>query len=110
MVIMNFFIIIINVNFDNEIFYGRVKEILDLKEELLVKLNNKEGLSLVVLWNVVIREEMEVKVKVVGVLFIENEDIRSLREFIIYGLKGLLVYMKYVNVLGYEDENICVFM
>jgi hydroxylamine reductase len=53
---------------------------------------------------------MEAKAETVGVLATENEDIRSLRELITYGLKGLSAYMKHANALGYEDENICAFM
>ena len=53
---------------------------------------------------------MEAKAGSVGVLATENEDIRSLRELITYGLKGLSAYMKHANALGYEDEAICAFM
>ncbi|MBC2478620.1 hydroxylamine reductase, partial [Clostridium beijerinckii] len=101
---------ITNANFDKEVFYGRVKETLRLKEELLAKLNNKENLSGAALYTAETREDMEVKAETVGVLATENEDIRSLRELITYGLKGLSAYMKHANALGYEDENICAFM
>ena len=53
---------------------------------------------------------MEAKAGSVGVLATQNADIRSLRELITYGLKGLSAYMKHANALGYEDENICAFM
>ena len=53
---------------------------------------------------------MEAKAETVGVLATENEDIRSLRELITYGLKGISAYMKHANVLGYQDEAICAFM
>lgn len=46
----------------------------------------------------------------VGVLATQNEDIRSLRELITYGLKGLSAYMKHAAALGYEDEKIYTFM
>ena len=49
-VTMNLFTTITNANFDNEIFYGRIKETLSLKEELLAKLANKENLSEAALW------------------------------------------------------------
>ena len=42
----------------------------------------------------------------VGVLATKDEDIRSLRELIIYGLKGMSAYMKHANALGYNDEEI----
>ena len=109
-VTMNLFTTITNANFDKEVFYGRVKDTLRIKEELLVKLSNKESLSSAALWNTESRDEMEAKAETVGVLATENEDIRSLRELITYGLKGLSAYMKHANALGYEDENICAFM
>lgn len=110
MVTMNLFTTITNANFDKEVFYGRVRETLKLKEELLAKLNNKENLSGAALFNAESRSEMEAKAETVGVLATENEDIRSLRELITYGLKGLSAYMKHANVLGYQNENICAFM
>ncbi|WP_315077574.1 hydroxylamine reductase [uncultured Clostridium sp.] len=110
MVTMNLFTTITNANFDNEIFYLRVKETIDLKEELLSKLSNKDNLSEAALFVCETREEMEAKAPKIGVLATENEDIRSLRELIIYGLKGLSAYMKHANALGYDDENISEFM
>ena len=50
------------------------------------------------------------KAPTVGVLATENEDVRSLRELIIYGIKGLSAYMKHANALGYDDEAINAFM
>jgi hydroxylamine reductase len=109
-VTMNLFTTITNANFDKEVFYGRVKETLNIKEELLAKLSNKESLSSAALWKTESRIDMEAKAGAVGVLATENEDIRSLRELITYGLKGLSAYMKHANALGYEDEAICAFM
>lgn len=109
-VTMNLFTTITNANFDKEVFHGRVKDTLKLKEELLGKLSNKENLSGAALYTAETRSEMEAKAETVGVLATENEDIRSLRELITYGLKGLSAYMKHANALGYEDENICAFM
>ncbi|NFG39842.1 hydroxylamine reductase [Clostridium botulinum] len=110
MVTMNLFTTITNANFDNEIFYLRVKETIDLKEELLSKLSNKANLSEAALFVCETKAEMEAKAPKIGVLATENEDIRSLRELIIYGLKGLSAYMKHANALGYDDENISKFM
>ncbi len=109
-VTMNLFTTITNANFDKDVFYVRVKETLTLKEELLAKLSNKESLSSAALYNATTKEEMEAKAGSVGVLATENEDIRSLRELITYGLKGISAYMKHANVLGYQDEAICAFM
>ena len=107
---INLFTTITNANFDDEIFYDRVKRVLEIKEELLAKLSNKDGLSEAALWTATTREEYDSKSKVVGVLATENEDIRSLRELIIYGLKGLSAYMKHANELSYDNEEVSAFM
>ena len=110
LITINLFTTITNANFDDAIFYDRVKATLDIKAELLAKLENKENLSEAALWTASTKEEMDAKAPAVGVLATENEDIRSLRELIIYGIKGLSAYMKHANALGYDDENINAFM
>lgn len=110
LITINLFTTITNANFDDEIFYERVKETLKVKEELLSKLNNKENLSEAALWNASTAQEMDDKSTKVGVLATENEDIRSLRELIIYGVKGLSAYMKHANALGYDNEDVNAFM
>ncbi|UPA30699.1 hydroxylamine reductase [Terrisporobacter glycolicus] len=110
LITINLFTTITNANFDDEIFYDRVKATLDTKEELLAKLDNIENLSEAALWTVSTKEEMDAKAPTVGVLATENEDVRSLRELIIYGIKGLSAYMKHANALGYDDESINAFM
>ena len=110
LITINLFTTITNANFDDAIFYDRVKATLDMKADLLAKLDNKENLSEAALWTASTKEEMEAKAPLVGVLATENEDIRSLRELIIYGIKGLSAYMKHANALGYDDEAINAFM
>ncbi|MDU4883142.1 hydroxylamine reductase [uncultured Clostridium sp.] len=109
---LNLFTTITNANFDNEVFYGRVKETLRVKRELIEKLDNKENLSEVALWEAFSNEEMDKKSNSdeVGVLATKNEDVRSLRELITYGLKGLSAYSKHANALGYDNEEIDAFM
>ena len=109
---LNLFMTITNANFDNEVFYTRVKETLRIKKELILKLDNKENLSKVALWEAFSNEEMDKKSKSdeVGVLATKNEDIRSLRELISYGLKGLSAYSKHANALGYDNQEIDAFM
>ena len=110
LITINLFTTITNANFDDAIFYDRVKTTLDMKADLLSKLDNKENLSEAALWTASTVEEMDAKAPLVGVLATENEDIRSLRELIIYGIKGLSAYMKHANALGYDDEAINAFM
>ena len=107
---LNLFTTITNANFDDEIFYNRVFETLSIKEKLLSELKNKENLSDAALYNGKTREELDEKSIVVGVLATKDEDIRSLRELIIYGLKGMSAYLKHANELGYDDENVNIFM
>lgn len=110
LVTLNLFTTITNANFDDEVFYNRVNKTLDIKEEYLEKLTNKENLSEAALWNSKVREEQDEKSSRVGVLATENEDIRSLRELIIYGLKGLSAYMKHANELSYDEEEVNAFI
>ena len=107
---LNLFTTITNANFDDEIFYNRVFETLSIKEKLLNELKNKENLSNAALYNGKTREELDEKSRVVGVLATKDEDIRSLRELLIYGLKGMSAYLKHANELGYDDEDVNIFM
>ena len=107
---LNLFTTITNANFDDEIFYERVKRTLEIKEELLNLLSNKDNLSEAATWTANTREEYDEKSTKVGVLATENEDIRSLRELITYGLKGLSAYMKHANELNYDDNEVNAFM
>lgn len=109
---LNLFTTITNANFDNDVFYGRIKETLQYRDELMSKLNNKENLSDAARFTVASNEDMDKKAAAgeVGVLATKNEDIRSLRELITYGLKGLSAYSKHANALGYDNENIDEFM
>lgn len=110
LITINLFTTITNANFDDEVFYQRVKETLATKEALLAKLENKENLSESALYNATSKLELDEKSTKVGVLATEDEDIRSLRELIIYGIKGMSAYMKHANALGYDSEDINAFM
>lgn len=110
MVANNLFITITNANFDNEAVIVAVEKTLAAKEELLKKLDNKDGLFEAALWNTDSRDEIMDKSTRVGVETTENEDIRSLRELVIYGLKGMAAYTKHANALLSEDDNVHKFM
>ncbi|MEG1131572.1 MAG: hydroxylamine reductase [Romboutsia sp.] len=110
LITINLFTTITNANFDDIVFYERVAKTLAIKENLLAKLDNKENLSQAALWSATTKESMDEKSTKVGVLATENEDIRSLRELIIYGLKGMSAYMKHANALGYDSEDVNAFM
>ena len=109
LITINLFTTITNANFDDEIFYSRVKETLTVKNELMAKLKDKANLSEAALWDASSNEEMDKKSDI-GVLATKDEDVRSLRELITYGLKGMSAYMKHANALGYDSEEVNAFM
>lgn len=111
LVTLNLFTTITNANFDDSIFYDRVKMTLAVKKTLLEKLQQPDELSDAAKW--LVEDDIDAidrKSYLVGVLATKDEDIRSLRELIIYGLKGLSAYMKHANALGFDDESINAFM
>ena len=109
LVVMNLFTTITNVNFDRETIVERIRETLNVKEELLAETANKDQLPEAAIWNG--REiEFEKKAAEVGILSTENEDIRSLRELITYGLKGLAAYEKHALALLHNEEELDAFL
>lgn len=109
LVIENLFTTITNVNFNNEDLKDKIEKSLKVKENLLNRLENKEELSKAALISIK-REEFLVKVEEAGILFEKDEDKRSLKEMIIYGLKGLAAYLKHGTVLKEIDDNINIFI
>ena len=102
-VVENLFITITNANFDDEAIIRKIKETLKMKRELAKSLSGTEPMSPAALWDDA--EHMEEKAKSVGVLSTEDEDIRSLRELITYGLKGMAAYLKHAAALEAKAEN-----
>lgn len=112
MITLNLFTTITNANFSKEAIIARIQETLSEKDLLLSKLNtltNTDTLPEAALWNGS-ENEFAAKAATVGILSTENEDIRSLRELITYGLKGLSAYSKHANVLLEDNEEIDAFM
>ena len=109
LVTVNLFTTITNANFDRESIIARIKETLAVKAVLLTQLAGTSSLPEAALWNGS-ESEFDAKAKTVGVLATENEDIRSLRELITYGLKGLSAYSKHANVLAQDDEEVAAFI
>lgn len=106
---VNLFITITNANFDREAIIAEIKKTLQVKAELLGQLTDKAGLPEAALWNGE-ESEFDAKAKNVGVLATENEDIRSLREMITYGLKGLSAYSKHANNLVQDNPEVDAFL
>ena len=108
---MNLFITITNANFDNDAIVLAIKETLQQKEALLAELGQEEREKLpeAAKWNGQESAFAE-KAAGVGVLSTKQEDVRSLRELIVYGLKGLSAYSKHANALLEDDEEVDAFI
>ncbi|WP_297085830.1 hydroxylamine reductase [uncultured Draconibacterium sp.] len=106
---------ITNANFDAAVFTKRIIKALQLRNELHV-LSKEAGVALpeelpaIATWTGNTTEEFEAKAEEVGVLSTENEDIRSLRELIIYGVKGLAAYAEHAYNLGSQKDEVFAFM
>lgn len=106
----NLFMTITNANFDDDRFIDRINETLSSRDELFEQLHDDTGLSDAASWQYRTAEERTLKADKVGVLATGNEDLRSLRELTLYGLKGMAAYNKHANVLGYADTAIDAFL
>lgn len=114
-IIEGLFSTVTNVNFDKDYFVKKIKEGLALRNELkdqLLKAGIKldEDLPDAAVWYGESMDELEQKAASVGILKTENEDVRSLRELIIYGLKGMAAYAGHAYVLGFKNDEVNAFM
>lgn len=112
------FMTITNANFDKERFEKRIFEALVLRDKMMGKITAwGDDLSVYndvcgdcLKWTATTLQEMEEKAAEVGVLVTKDENIRSLRELLTYGLKGIAAYAEHAYNLGYEDSEIYSFM
>ena len=106
------FLTITNNNFDNNRIIAQIKEGLKIRDELKSKYGDKlEGeLHESAVWYSDDVEVFHKKASEVGVLSQKDEDVRSLRELLIYGLKGIAAYADHAAILGFEDETIYGFL
>jgi hydroxylamine reductase len=114
-IVESLFSTVTNVNFDKKYFLEKVKEGLKLRDEIKAQFLKtgqmlEENLHDAATWTGENTEELEQKAKTVGVLSIENEDIRSLKELITYGVKGIAAYTYHSHVLGYSNDEIHAFI
>ena len=105
----NLFITITNANFDKQAIVDEIADTLAEKQRLLGQVSASDGLPEAARWNEG-RERFGEKAAQVGVPEEGDEDVRSLRELITYGLKGLSAYSKHANALGQEDEETDAFL
>ena len=108
LITLNLFTTITNANFDKENIEALIRATLTEKDMLLAQIADPSGLPKAAKWNG--SGNWEEKAATIGVLSTENEDIRSLRELITYGLKGLSAYSKHANVLLKDDEEVDAFL
>ncbi|RVU98131.1 hydroxylamine reductase [Coriobacteriales bacterium OH1046] len=109
LVTMNLFSTITNANFDYDAIADRVRETLAEKERLLAQVDDAASLPEAARWKGG-PSEFDAKASTVGVLATGDEDVRSLRELIIYGLKGLSAYTKHANALLKDDGEVDAFI
>jgi hydroxylamine reductase len=110
-IVEGLFSTITNVNFDSDYFRNKIKEALVLRDEIVEKTGeNRNEMHDAQIWSPQYDADIKEKAGKVGVLVTENEDIRSLRELITYGLKGLAAYADHAFILGYSDDDIFGFI
>lgn len=110
LVTYNLFQTITNANFDDDKVVERILLTIAAKEQLLADLADKKDLSSAALFNNVDTSTYAELSKTVGVLAQSNEDVRSLKELITYGLKGVCAYTKHANNLINESEELDAFI
>ena len=115
-IVTSLFKTITNANWDKEDFYNHVRKGLDLREQTRTAIAEAgytlENTSDYVTWFANTNWEFEFKAasQEVSILATRDEDIRSLRELIVYGLKGLAAYLEHANHLGYQRDDLYAFM
>jgi len=101
------FMTITNANFDDDAIDRQIRKVIDLRNALGA---STEGLNEAAAYEADNRENMLAKATEVGVLATKNEDVRSLRELIIYGLKGMAAYTEHAYNIGKENNEIYAFV
>ncbi|NLM27516.1 MAG: hydroxylamine reductase [Clostridiaceae bacterium] len=114
-IIEGLFSTVTNVNFDKEYFIEKITEGIELREQIKSRLRENgiqidDKLHDAALFQCESTEEMFQKAESVGILSTGDEDIRSLKELIIYGLKGMAAYTDHACILGFRSEEINEFM
>ena len=110
MVAEGLFATITNANFDDERLASLIRQAIGVREALIERAGVERPAHDAASWSGESMQELQEKGALVGVLSTENEDARSLREFLVIGLKGLAAYVDHAAVLGYEDDAIYAFL
>ncbi len=108
------FATVTNVNFERDYFVDKIKEAMNLRDEVIHQLEgagwDAGNLHDSLTWKADTEDKFLEKAEYVGVLSTENEDVRSLRELITYGVKGMAAYAEHAYTLGYSQEDVFNFM
>lgn len=108
------FATITNANFEKEYFITLIKQALALREEVKATLIQAGVASEVThdsaRWFADNAAAFEEKAVTIGILATENEDVRSLRELLTYGVKGMAAYAEHAFTLGYNEDGIFAFI
>ena len=110
LIVGNLFATITNANFDDDILAERIRMTCKAKKELAATLGDKTGLSDAALWDAADKSAMLAKAGTVGVMATTDDDVRSLRWLITFGLKGMAAYAKHADVLGKHETSLDAFM
>ncbi len=103
------FMTITNANFEEEMLVNQIKKMIDIRENLKSKVANLD-FSDAATFAYTTTEEMVEKASAIGVLSTDNEDVRSLREMVVYGLKGMAAYSEHALNAGKENMEIYRFI
>ena len=102
------FTTITNANFDKHSIIEKIKKGLELKKDLSNQVTIEHAPDECTWYGD--ETEFEEKAQTVGVLRTSDEDIRSLKELVHYGIKGMAAYVEHAYNLGYENPEIFAFM
>ncbi|MEG0418593.1 hydroxylamine reductase [Gordonibacter sp.] len=106
----NLFVTVTNANFDDRAIASHLADTVRETAALRAQLSNLEGLSDAATWEPADEAAMLAKASSVGVMATSDDDIRSLRWLLIYGLKGMAAYAEHARILGYDQEEIDAFL
>ena len=108
LITLNLFVTITNANFDKDTICSRIHQTLALSRDRIGAVNHPDLLDEAARWDG--SGDWEEKAKTIGVLSTPDEDVRSLRELITYGLKGMAAYTKHANNLLRDDPDLDAFL
>lgn len=109
-ILNSLFVTITNANFDEQSIERQIRKVLKLRDGLMTNVPNPSVLHDAATFQVMDRQDMMNKATAVGILSTTDEDVRSLRELITYGLKGMAAYAHHALNLGEENSGIYSFI